>query len=54
MQKIQQNKTTPVQSLLTYDTRPGTKTGLFYNAPEPRTGGDNLSALVIVGLRQYA
>ena len=32
---MQQNKTTLVQLPACYNTRPGNKVGLFYNAPEP-------------------
>ena len=36
--KYNQNKTTQVQSVASYDTRPGYKTDLLYNAPEPTRG----------------
>jgi len=38
--KTTQNKTT-LDKLPVYDTRPGNKVGLFYNAPEPTRGRKN-------------
>jgi len=44
--KTQQVKTVLVQSPL-YDTRPGNKVGLFYNAPAPTWGNKCLGVMLV-------